>query len=504
MPHGRSHAMTRKYDTRLPAELEKLRAKIEVYARDYGLDFFDVIFEVLDWNQINEVASYGGFPNRYPHWRFGMEYEQMSKSYSYGLSKIYEMVINNDPCYAYLLHSNCIVDQKLVMAHVYAHCDFFKNNAFFAHTNRKMMDEMANHRTKVVRAIHRYGYDEVESFIDACLSIDTLIDYHAPAIVRRSELPPHVDTERSVQYLRAGRPYLEQFVNPQKFLEEQQRWLREQAAQDKKFPPHPERDVMLFLLENAPLESWESDLLSMIREEAYYFAPQGQTKIMNEGWASFWHSKIMTERALTDSEVIDYADHHSGTVAMGPQRLNPYKIGLELFRHIEDRWNKGQFGKEYDECDDMVAKKKWDKKLGLGREKIFEVRKLYNDITFIDTFLTSEFCQEHKLFVYAYDLSSDQFEIASREFDKIKKQLLFQLTNFGKPIIDVVDANHKNCSELLLRHVHEGVDLRQDYAFETLKNIYRMWRRPVSIETTYEGVTKILRFDGTECTESNA
>jgi stage V sporulation protein R len=495
--------MTHKYHTRLPAELEKLRDRIEGHARDFGLDFFEVIFEVLDWNQINEVAAYGGFPNRYPHWRFGMEYEQLSKSYSYGLSKIYEMVINNDPCYAYLLHSNSIVDQKLVMAHVYAHCDFFKNNVYFAHTNRKMMDEMANHKTKAIKAMNRYGVNEVESFIDCCLSLDTLIDYHSPVIQRQAQTQPGIQDPKTVKRMRAGRPYMEHFVNPKEFLEEQQKWLKEQAAMEKMFPESPERDIMLFLLENAPLERWESDLLSMMREEAYYFAPQGQTKVLNEGWASFWHSKIMTEKALEDSEIIDYADHHSGTVAMGAGRINPYKIGMELFRDIEERWNKGRFGREYDECHDMVAKKRWDKKLGLGRQKIFEVRKLYNDLNFIDTFLTPEFCQDHKLFVYAYNISSDQYEIASREFDKIKRQFLFQLTNFGRPIIDVVDGNHKNRGELLLKHSHEGVDLRPDYAHETLKAIYRMWRRPVNIETVSEGQKKLLTYDGEQHSETN-
>jgi stage V sporulation protein R len=244
--------------------------------------------------------------------------------------------------------------------------------------------------------------------------------------------------------------------------------------------------------------------LSIVREEAYYVAPQGQTKIMNEGWASFWHSKIMTEKALKDSEVIDYADHHSGTVATSPGRLNPYKLGLEIFRDIEDRWNRGKFGKEYEECDDMVAKKRWDKKLGLGRQKMFEVRRLYNDITFIDTFLTPEFCQEHKLFAYAYNLSSREFEIATREFQSIKQKLLFHLTNFGHPTINLVDANHKNRAELLLAQTHEGVDLRHDYCVETLKNLYRLWRRPVNIKTIVEGVPKIISFDGHEHSESRA
>ena len=122
-------------------------------------------------------------------------------------------------------------------------------------------------------------------------------------------------------------------------------------------------------MEHAPLKDWQRDVLAIVRDEAYYFAPQGQTKIMNEGWASYWHSTIMTRHGLTDAEVVDYADHHSGTMATQPDRLNPYKLGIELFRDIEERWNTGRFGNEYDECDDLHAKEKWDTQLGLGREK---------------------------------------------------------------------------------------------------------------------------------------
>src|SRR6266853_5330137 len=114
--------MTFPYDTRLPPELRSLKLEIEAHAREFGLDFYETIFEVVDADDLNEIASYGGFPTRYPHWSFGMAYEELKKGYDYGLSKIYEMVINNDPCYAYLMRSNHIVDQKLVMAHVYGHC----------------------------------------------------------------------------------------------------------------------------------------------------------------------------------------------------------------------------------------------------------------------------------------------------------------------------------------------------------------------------------------------
>mgnify|MGYP003693647981 CR=1 FL=1 len=141
-----------------------------------GLTFFRVVFEMVDWREMNALAAYGGFPTRYPHWRWGMEYAELAKSYEYGLHKIYEMVINNDPTYAYLLEGNALVDQKLVMAHVYGHADFFVNNVYFAHTNRKMIDTMANHATRVRRHQERRGVETVERFMDACLSVEDLID----------------------------------------------------------------------------------------------------------------------------------------------------------------------------------------------------------------------------------------------------------------------------------------------------------------------------------------
>src|SRR6476619_6584884 len=171
----------------LPPQLAAIQREMEDYARGHGLDFFPTIFEYIDADQLNAIAAKGGFPVRYPHWRFGMEYERLSKGYHHGLQKIYEMVINNDPCYAYLMNSNGPADQKLVMAHVYGHCDFFKNNYWFSHTSRKMIDDMANHGNRIRDYMDRFGVEEVENFIDACLSIEDLIDIYAPHIKRREE-----------------------------------------------------------------------------------------------------------------------------------------------------------------------------------------------------------------------------------------------------------------------------------------------------------------------------
>jgi stage V sporulation protein R len=428
-----------------------------------------------------------------------MEYEQIKKSYTYGLSKIYEMVINNDPCYAYLLEGNSLVDQKIVMAHVFAHCDFFKNNCYFSPTHRNMMNKMANHATRVRRYMASHNVDEVENFIDLCLTIENLIDIHAPMLQRdkTTRSPDQADPEKGedIGRLPVGRSYLNSYINPESYLDAQREKLKGKQA-DNRFPQHPQRDVLLFLMENAPLKRYQRDLLGILREEAYYFSPQGQTKIMNEGWATFWHSTIMTQKALNDTEIIDFADSHSATLGGGSRALNPYKLGLELFRHIEDRWNKGRFGKEYLELSDRSRKRTWDKQLNLGRQRIFEVRRLYNDVTFIDEFLDEDFCREKKLFGFDFNTRSGNYEISTRDFKKIKQKLLFSLTNFGQPVIQVVDANHANRSELLLEHVSEGIDLDLAWARPTMESLFRLWTRPVLVKSRVEDKPTILRFDG--------
>src|SRR5712672_1077407 len=185
--HTGNDVMSTVETSNLPPQLVAMQREVEEYARGHGLDFFSTIFEYIDADQLNAIAAKGGFPVRYPHWRFGMEYERLSKGYHHGLQKIYEMVINNDPCYAYLMTNNAEVDQKLVMAHVYGHCDFFKNNFSFQHTNRRMIDEMANHATRVRRWVDKIGIEKVEDFIDRALSLENLIDYHAPFIRQKAD-----------------------------------------------------------------------------------------------------------------------------------------------------------------------------------------------------------------------------------------------------------------------------------------------------------------------------
>ncbi len=231
-------------DTALTPELSKVRDQIRRYAEDYGLDFFETIFEMIDYEQMNSFAALGGFPVRYPHWRFGMDYDQLSKGYKWGLQKIYEMVINTDPSYAYLMKSNNLVDQKTVIAHVYGHVDFFKNNQWFSKTNRKMLDTMANHAVRIREIMDQVGQDTCEAFIDRCLSIEGMIDPYLP-FSRPESSTQYGSIKDSERYqdgqkrggsnqqnepvaqelgkLKTDRGYMDRYINPPDFIEEQKK-----------------------------------------------------------------------------------------------------------------------------------------------------------------------------------------------------------------------------------------------------------------------------------------
>src|SRR5687768_14575840 len=248
--------------TYLPQYLRDIQLQVEDVARGFGLDFYPTIFEVVAYDQMNELASYGGFPVRYPHWRFGMEYEQLAKSAEYGLSRIYEMVINNTPSIAYLLEGNSMVDQKLVMSHVYAHVDFFKNNYTFSSTNqgvdprtgqpvRKWIDTMANHGSIVRRWANRVGIDKIEEFIDTCLSLENLIDARKPYLPKGKQREVHKSDDsftnehapaEQVPLLRVDREYMESYINPDAFVEKQKKRLAQEKEKQTKTPESPERD----------------------------------------------------------------------------------------------------------------------------------------------------------------------------------------------------------------------------------------------------------------------
>jgi stage V sporulation protein R len=217
---------------------------------------------------------------------------------------------------------------------------------------------------------------------------------------------------------------------------------------------------------------------------------------MNEGWATYWHTKMMTQHILSDAEVIDYADHHSGTVATRPGNLNPYALGVQLWRHIEQRWDRGQFGKAWLDIEDPVKRAAFDNGAGRGRDKIFEVRSTHNDVSFIDAFLTEDFVREHGMFTTTYDKRAKRWVVDTDEFRAVKQQVLYMLATRGAPRIYVVDANAHNRRELVLHHPYEGLDIQLDYAERVLGNLARVWSASVHLQTHLDKRPITLVHDG--------
>lgn len=474
----------------LTPELRDHARKIFGIAKDYGLTHHPIKFLQVTPKELNGIAAYTGFPRRMAHWTYGMEFENLHRKYTHGVAKIYELVINTDPVIAYLLSTNTLVEQKLVMIHVCGHADFFYNNGWFKPTDRNMLDQMANNASRVQRLMARRGAAEVENFLDICLSLENLIDPYMSLIKRQEDFDLDEEEEAKPLPRLKANSYMDRYINTPEFLEAQRRKRSEEKKKRKRLPVSPDRDILGFLVKHAPFhhdEQWKRDVLAMVREEAYYFAPQRMTKIMNEGWATFIHQKFMTgrdaeARIATDAEIVDYCDSQSRAIAQG-QSINPYRLGLALYRDIEDRWNKGKFGPEWDNCDDMERRRTWDRQLGLGKKKLFEVRQSHNDLTFIDEFLTPEFAREQRL--YSFKPNNFGYDEINRGFKDVKDHFMRLLVNGGQPVIQIENADHDHRGELRLRHCFDDTQIELDITKgrDTLENLFKLWTRPVHLDT---------------------
>jgi stage V sporulation protein R len=467
------------------AELEELRKQARKLVEAAGLDPWPVIFGIVDHDQLNEYSAYDGFPERFPHWSFGMSYDYFRKRSAYAGWWTYELVINTNPAIAYLRESNTPIENKGVMIHVYAHVDFFKNNYWFSKTSKDMIKVMHTHAERVEEYMEKYGIERVESFLDKALSLQYEIDQYAPFMKRSHKAIAEDELEKEPPRIPAKRDYMDRFLNPPKWLEEQRAKLKEaleraRQPRDETELLKPDKDVLGFIMKHGRLENWQKDILAMIREESYYFVPQIQTKIMNEGWAMYWQSRLMREFAQPN-EFIDHADMMSKVLAGGA--LNPYALGKLIWEDIKERWDKGRFGREWELCKDPEKKRRWDTKANLGTEKIFEVRRTYNDVMFLSEFFTPELFEKLKLFTYEYIPETGAYHITSRNFEDVKKKLLLYHTNLGRPTIKVATGNYGNKGELLLLHFYNGVGLHLEDAKAVLKNIYAMWGRPVNLKT---------------------
>ncbi|WP_369546883.1 SpoVR family protein [Bacillus velezensis] len=452
--------------------LQRAIEEITDIAKGFGLDFYPMRYEICPAEIIYTFGAYG-MPTRFSHWSFGKQFHKMKLHYDLGLSKIYELVINSNPCYAFLLDSNSLIQNKLIVAHVLAHCDFFKNNCRFQNTNRDMVESMAAAAERIKHYERIHGIKEVESFLDAILAIQEHID---PSLVR-PKLLWSVDDEEEDEEETAPSPY-------------DDLWGMDKPKQvknkkgKKPFPPRPEKDILLFIEEHSrELESWQRDILTMMREEMLYFWPQLETKIMNEGWASYWHQRIIRELDLTSDEAIEFAKLNAGVVQPSKTGINPYYLGLKIFEDIEER---------YDNPTDEM--KKTGVKPGSGREKMFEVREIESDISFIRNYLTKDLVMREDL--YLFQKQGRDYKVIDKEWKAVRDQLVNMRVNGGFPYLTVNDGDYLKNNELYIKHWYEGIELDLKYLEKVLPYLYQLWGRSVHIESVLEDREVMFSYDG--------
>ncbi|HZH61449.1 MAG TPA: SpoVR family protein [Metabacillus sp.] len=455
--------------------LEYAISEITEVAKGFGLDFYPMRYEICPADIIYTFGAYG-MPTRFSHWSFGKQFYKMKLQYDLGLSKIYELVINSNPCYAFLLDTNSLIQNKLIVAHVLAHCDFFKNNSRFSNTKREMVESMSATAERIKKYEIIHGRQEVETFLDAVLSIQEHID---PSLVRPKLSWSIDDIEFEEEEDQKVTPY-DDLWNLDKKRESKPKTKKKK----KKIPPSPEKDILLFIEEySRELEDWQRDILTMMREEMLYFWPQLETKIMNEGWASYWHQRIIRELDLTSDEAVEFAKLNAGVVQPSKTSINPYYLGLKIFEDIEERYN--------NPTEEM---KRFGAKPGSGREKMFEVREVESDISFIRNYLTKDLVMREDM--YLFQKQGRDYKIVDKGWESVRDQLVSMRVNGGFPYITVNDGDYLKNNELYLKHWYEDIELDLKYLEKVLPYIYQLWGRPVHMESVLEGKNVLFSYDG--------
>ncbi len=482
-----------------------LEQRMKEIAQEYGLMTTEIDFEITTAQRVLEGMSYG-FPINFSHWTFGRDYEKYRTIYEHTGSGIpYEQVWNFERPKAFLVETNPFALNVLVIAHVYGHIDFFLANRYLCH-GRSFSDiakEARNASKRFQDYEERYGAKEVEAIIDAGMSIK----WHRNSDPFFEE--PDEETVRE-ELIRIERAKLERFDNIEskfKKLETPEEIAQIERRLEKlstKTPPEPTYDILKYIINKSPkpLKPWMVDVLTVIRNQARSLAPNMKTKGLDEGWATYWHVRIMRrlfeEGLITPEEHGIFNNFHAGVTRESRAGFNWYRIFLSLFEDIKERWDRGRFGRDYEEEQSAQKRKHWDTGAGLGDKKIFEVRSFYSDRMAVEEFFTDDFIRQEELYIWA-GLSGNNGEITymitEDDPSEIRKMLKENFTHYGIPLIRVENGNHNGQNHLMLRHIDNGYELDSRYAIATLEKIHKIWGKKVFLITRANDKNETLTYD---------
>jgi stage V sporulation protein R len=432
--------------------------RLEALAQSQGLDYYPVQFEEVPSSFMMEVAVYG-LPVRMPHWSFGVRYIYQLIQHRMGHSRLFEVVFPGNPGKAYLARNNSLQENTLVTAHVLGHADFAKNNSLFKSSQEqvgyRIVDQAAAHARQIGEAIDAHGQERVEAVLDAALSLETHIDFGQA--LRR---PPFPKYKQEASGAHAGGEFMSRFADlPGQSQPIGQSTVRERAP----IPPAPERDLLWFIAHYAPeLEDWGRDIFLAVREESFYFYPVFACQIMNEGWASYWHARLLREADfLPHDQYLDMIKTHSDVVrpyASGEQgalAVNPYHLGFSIWERIVEEQ---------------------------GLERAFQIRAEDDDFSFVRNYLSEDLIDELDLFCFEGDRSG-AVKVVNSDADALRDMVLAPKYNFGAPAVFAKEIGVDGSLTLVHQHATDGRGLDLERAERVLGYLHRVWRRPVKLLT---------------------
>jgi len=423
------------------ADLQKWDDKICRVGEDFGLDWFPIDYEIIDYAEMLGAMAYTGLPTHYRHWSYGKEYERTHTLYNMGQTGLpYEMIINSNPSIAYLMRENALYIHILTMAHCVGHSDFFKQNRMFAHTDPANIIVSFKSAAKYVRQLIEdpsIGIDRVEKILDAAHSIK----YQVPRY-------PGIKYKSRAELVEIEKDKMAENANYKPDLS--------------KVPLRPEYNLLRFIAENSKhLEEWERNLILIVEESSKYFIPQALTKVMNEGWACTIHQKIINELNLPDSLYLPFIKLHNQVIRPHLGQINPYHLGYKLFQKI-------------------IEEK--------GFEEAMTIREVHNDITFLRFYMDEEFMKENNYFSYSFDKkkqSSVVDDISDGEgWENVRDAMIGNVGLNRLPVVFVDEVEKDNT--LCLVHEHDGRDIELNYARKVFEFIETLWGDNVKLITIVE------------------
>jgi len=474
--------------------LAKLEERImQIAVEEMGLVTCPIEFDIIPAQKMLEVMAYN-IPTNLSNWKFGRDYEKQRTIYeNVNPSLPYEVIINNDPARAYLMKTNTFAIQVLIIAHCVGHSAFFTMNEFFKNTRKDIMDFMSEATLRFNKYEKKYGIDEVEKIVDA----GHALYFHSSPFDNETEIEKlkRIFKQERKEAHAIDKSQFGSLSNP--VLSKQKPDMDIELYNSKLYqdlknrtPIEPTEDFLRYIVDNSLiLEDWSRDILETLREVGRYFWPQMKTKFGNEGFAVLCHEKIMNQ--LFEEDLLNSSEHaqfnYSNSLVKGknPTSMNPYLIGSRIWEDVIDRWDKGKHGDEYNEITDQKEKENWDTKDGKGFEKVLNCVETYTDWFMMQDFLTTDLVKELDLYIYFIkeEQEYDDFIIGVRDAQKIKDLIVRSFAYNGMPKIQIINGDHNGNGGMMLKHSWEGQDLDTKYAKETMRHIYNIWGKPISIRT---------------------